>query len=121
MQFSTELEVLQHSLGVDHYGVSRCGGRDWFAVGPGSYDFSTCMGLVCKGLMVDCGAVSWMAGEHVFRVTYAGRKFVRAFSERPPKRTRSQRRYTRYLESAAEVMSFGSYLKGRHYEERCGV
>ncbi len=103
------LEILQHALGVDEYGRGR-EYRDHFVTGPGSRDFDTCQALVAEGLMVDCGAVAWCDGDHCFRVTDAGRRYVREHSPKPPKVTRSQRRYQRFLDADCGL-SFGEWLR----------
>lgn len=106
-----DLEILQHSLGLDEYGRGR-EYRNHFATGPGSADFETCRSLAERGLMQDHGAGAMYGGSHCFTVTDAGRAFVREHSPTPPKLTASQRRYQDYLAEDGDL-EFGEWLKIR--------
>lgn len=100
-----QLEILQHSLGVDRYGQGEMY-RNHFCAGED--DEGTCRELVEMGYM-----------EQFHRdylpyfnctVTAAGREAVRRESPPPPKLTRSQRRYRKFLDSDTGL-SFREYLK----------
>ena len=104
------LHILQHSLGLDEYGRGTRY-RNHFCTGPGSKDFEYCQTLAEQGLMVDHGPRKMFAGDHLFEVTAAGDDAVRECSPKPPKLTRSQKRYRAYLEVADCYVDFKHYLK----------
>lgn len=105
------LHILQHSIGVDKYGRGQQY-RNHFVTGAESTDFPACAALVSRGLMADHGPSKICGGMHVFVVTDEGRKFVAENSEVPPKLTRSQKRYERWLNVADAVqMTFGEWIK----------
>lgn len=107
-----ELEILQHSLGLDEFGRGE------------EYRNRVCLGsrrkrtlwsavrLTDRGLMSDTGPVPMFGGSHCFFVTDAGRSFVREHSPEPPKLTRGQQRYLSYLH-ADSGLSFGAWLRSR--------
>jgi hypothetical protein len=102
------LEILQHALGLDRYGCGS-GYRNHFVTGPGTPDFEQCRELAAQGLMEDHGVHPMCGGSHLFTVTEAGRRYVRDHSRKPPKLTRSQRRYRDYL-AADSGLSFREWL-----------
>jgi hypothetical protein len=102
------VEILQHSLGLDEYGRGS-GYRNHFVTGPGCADFATCRALTDRGLMEDHGTGPLYGGNHCFTVTSAGLAFVREHSPKPPKLTRSQRRYRDFLDADCGL-SFGEWL-----------
>jgi hypothetical protein len=105
----SELGILQHSLGVDEFGRGAQH-RSHFVTGAGSDDHPTCMALTERGLMKRWdGATLQFGGDDFFRVTDAGRAFVAEHSPPPPKLTRSQRRYQRYLD-ADSSLTFREWL-----------
>jgi hypothetical protein len=106
-----DLQILQHSLGLDEYGKGR-EYRNHFVTSPGCADFAPCRGLVERGLMQDHGAHALYGGGHCFTVTDAGRSFVRQHGSAPPKLSRSQRRYRDYLE-ADSGLTFREWLVSR--------
>jgi hypothetical protein len=103
------LHILQHALGMDVYGRGT-GYRNHFVTGASSVDHTTCMDLVQMGLMTcrDGNAIS--GGDDIFYVTPAGKVYVQEHSAKPPKLTRSQKRYESYL-AADSDMSFGEWMK----------
>jgi hypothetical protein len=103
-----DLEILQHSLGLDEYGHGRPY-RNHFVTGPGSKDFEACCSLTGRGLMEDHGMSPLYGGDHCFTVTDAGRGYVREHSPKPPKLTRSQRRYLAFLD-ADSGLTFAEWL-----------
>lgn len=105
-----QLHILQHALGLDEFGLGKSY-RNHFVTGPDCDDYTTCNGLVERGLM-SARKVSFLHKVDVcFVVTDLGRSVVQAESPAPPKRTRSQRRYLQYL-AADSGLSFGEWIKG---------
>lgn len=80
-----QLEILQHSIGADQYGRVHCD-RNYFVTGKGSTDYPVCTELVERGLMTMTRGNEITGGGDVFRVTDAGRRFVRDNSEVDPNR-----------------------------------
>jgi hypothetical protein len=106
---ATELQILQHSLGLDQYGQGKSY-RSHFVTGPESKDFETCRALCKRGFMRDFGPRESMGGMHLFNATEEGAIAVRRESPAPPKLTPSQLRYRRFLE-ADFGYSFIEWLK----------
>lgn len=104
-----QLSILRHSLGVrdDGTGVIY---RNHFVTGEGGSDHATCMQLVESGFMVRRNGSELTGGMDLFLVTDAGRKVVQDSRPTPPKLTRSQRRYRRWLDSDCG-WSFHEFLK----------
>lgn len=112
-----QLEVLQHSIGVDQYGQGPMN-RNHFCAG--GEDVDLCRSLVALGFMVERTASELTGGNPLFHVTESGKQAVRAESPRPPKLTRSQQRYRAFLREDCGH-SFGEWLswqKARR-EEAC--
>lgn len=105
-----KLHILQHSLGLDQYGQGRQY-RDHFVTGPGSKDYDNCRELVDEGLMKEYPPSQLTGGDSLFRVTPKGIDFVAINSPAPPKLTRSQKRYRKWLKSDCG-RCFGEWLKG---------
>ena len=100
-----QLEILQHALGVDEYGQGDQYRNHFCATGE---DETICRELVALGYMRQFHA------KHLpyfnCAVTDAGKQAMRDASPKPPKLTRSQKRYRDYL--AADLgCSFFEYLK----------
>jgi hypothetical protein len=90
------LEILQHALGVDRYGRGEQY-RNYFVAGG---DIATsCRELVALGFMIEHPASELTGGDPCFCVTDAGKKAMTAESPQPPKLTRSQQRYQRFLDA----------------------
>lgn len=108
-----EIEVLRHAIGADRFGqVSNP--RNVFMTACDGSDGRVCLGLVAKGLMKDLGCGGELSGgDNVFIVTQAGRDAVAATAEKPPRLTRSQRRYREFLRCDFGL-SFGEWLKKSH-------
>jgi len=104
----SQLQILQHSLGVDQYGRGRQY-RNRYAIGPDCDGFSDLVELCEMGFMLDHGPIGMWGGMHGFTVTDAGRRAMTAQSPNPPRLTRAQRRYQDYL-SADNGMSFKEWL-----------
>lgn len=103
------LSILQHALGVDQYGRGEQY-REHFVAGPGHSDYRTCMAMAAEGLMQRHVRHGLDGGSDLFVVTDAGRRFVRENSPRPPKLTRSQRRYEAWLRADCG-MTFREWLR----------
>lgn len=118
------IEILQHALGLNKYGKCaahddpiQCrdhssdtlpGHRNRFCAGGN--DAVICGELVAIGLMVQHPTTEWLPYFNC-SVTDAGRKAVRELSLAPPKLTRSQQRWRRFINSgASESMSFREFL-----------
>jgi len=88
-----QLHILQHSLGVDQYGVGQmyrnhyCGGEE------------QCRPLVTLGFMTEHRPSELTGGSPWFRVTKAGIHAMSAESPKPPKLSRSQQRYRAFLKA----------------------
>lgn len=104
----TLLSVLQHALGLDEYGRGSMY-RNHFVTGEGSSDWPFCLDAVARGLMSRRES-SLCGGDSLFIVTDAGKQFAGTESPPPPKLSRSQQRYARYLD-ADSGLSFGDWLK----------
>lgn len=102
------LSVLQHALGVDQYGRGTQYRRH-FVTGPGSDDYATCCALVEAGHMTRRDGSPLTGGDDLFLVTHEGRRWMAENSPAPPKLTRSQARYQRYLD-ADNDLSFREWL-----------
>ncbi len=101
-----QLEILQHSLGVDQYGHGRMY-RNHFCAGGGDVDI--CRSLVELGYMREHRTTE-LFPDYNCSVTEAGKEAVRQQSPKPPKLTRSQQRYREFLH-ADTGYSFGEWLK----------
>ena len=105
-----ELHDLQHALGLDTYGRGPMY-RHHFVTGPCSDDYADCMALVDLGLMVRHPASPLTGGDDCFIVTDLGKTVATDQSPAPPKRSRSQERYERYLHvSDINGLSFREFL-----------
>ena len=102
-----QLHVLQHSLGVDQYGQGRMYRNHYVG------ECAECSQLVEMGLMRQYPASELTGGDPLFRVTDEGKAAMLSESPKPPKLTRSQKRYRAYLDSGAYDCgwSFGDWLK----------
>ena len=106
MLTDAHLQILQHSLGLDQYGQGNQY-RNHFCAG--GKDETLCRELVDAGLMEQ------VATTEVFpyfncRVTPAGIDYVALNSPAPPKLTRGQERYRKYLHSDCD-MTFIEYCR----------
>ena len=103
------LHILQHSLGVNQYGQGRQYRNHYVA---GFDDQDKCRELVALGYMTERTGSELTGGDPIFLVSAQGRDAVALESPSPPKKTRSQRRYEKYLASEPG-MPFGEWLKRR--------
>lgn len=108
-----QLQILQHSLGVDEYGRTPKGftpyTRNHFCAGGA--DEGTCRELVAMGYMQQHSTTKWLPYFNC-SVTEAGIAAMHKESPPPPRLTRSQQRYREFLE-ADTGCSFGEWLKDR--------
>lgn len=106
-----QLEILQHALGLDEYGQLPRGfhgyTRNWFAAGAD--DEPDCRDLVAAGLMQQHRTTGVFPYFNC-SVTDAGKEAVKRESPPPPKLTRSQRRYRRFLD-ADTGLTFREWLR----------
>lgn len=109
-----ELHILQHSLGVDQYGLG-VQYRNHFATGEGSVDWPLCNALVDLGHMGVRRAHPLAGNMDCFWVTDAGREWMTANSPPPPRLSRSQKRYLDFLDADC-FETFGQYL--RHLKDK---
>jgi hypothetical protein len=100
-----QLHVLQHSLGVDQYGQGPMY-RNHFCAGGD--DEATCRELVALGFMRTFER-SYLPYYNC-TVTAEGKAAMLAESPKPPKLTRSQERYRRFLRADCD-RPFGEWLK----------
>ena len=105
-----QLKILQHSLGVDQYGLGEQF-RNHFATSPGSKDFKKCCDLCISGHMRDLGKRELWGKSHCFVVTRHGKEAVSTESPDPPKLSRGQKRYQDYLNNADCFESFFDFIK----------
>ncbi len=124
-----QLHILQHALGCDSHGISKCRRRDEgdgcmgyhrnrYVIDAHVPDGIECQGLVDMGLMEDRGAQEMCAGMHYYRVTAKGEVVMVTESPKAPKLTRSQQRYRSYLKEDSGYLSFGEWLKLRRNAKR---
>lgn len=107
----SQLHVLQHAFGIDQHGRGRAY-RHHFCTSEGGQDWTDCQSLVEAGMMVRYPPAAISGGDHVFVVTVAGEVAARIQSPPPPKLTRSQCRYRRWLNEDGGL-TFGEWLKSR--------
>ena len=109
-----QLEILQHSLGVDKYGQGRRY-RNYFCSEEGG-DL-ICESLVSLGYMARFPEMRICCSVHYF-VTDSGIKEMTSESPKPPKLSPGQRRYREWLNvsDCFPDWKFGDWLK--HPEER---
>jgi hypothetical protein len=95
-----QLEIIQHSLGVDQYGRTPKGftpfTRNHFCAGPA--DEPDCRALIALGFMVQHRTTD-IFPDFNCSVTVEGQDAMKKASPNPPKLTRSQMRYREYLEA----------------------
>jgi hypothetical protein len=94
-----QLSMLQHSLGADQYGQrTRHYDRRYIACDPKSPSQQRCEELVAMGLMKCNGSRPEIYGSLIFyEATDAGVSAMLKESTAPPKKTRAQRRYEKFL------------------------
>lgn len=106
----TRLSILQHALGLDQYGQGSAY-RSHYVSGPGSSEWPLLTEMANEGMLANFGSSEMYGGDYCFAVTDRGREYVRDNSPKPPKMTRSQRRYQDFLDSDSGV-PFGEWIRG---------
>lgn len=102
------LQILQHTLGRDDFGRHKTD-RNHFA--SGKSDLDACNALVAMGFMTCGGQRPEIFGDLTFfYATDAGREAVTEQSPKPPKLTRSQRRYEEFLRQDCGSLNFREWL-----------
>lgn len=109
-----QLDILRHALGVGPTDAvtDGPGSRNRFVTGEGTRDHALCTTLVKAGIMAKVKDVSpsLTGGADLFRVTGRGMLAVVGARETPPKLTRSQARYRRWLDEDGS-MTFREWLR----------
>jgi hypothetical protein len=113
---STIIHILQHALGRDEFGQRKKhlteDYRNHCVAGDGYHSRHLCEEAVRLGLMERNERSVLSGGDHWFHVTDAGMKYVDENSPKPPKKSRGERRYERFLEiSDMYDITFGEFLK----------
>jgi len=108
------LQILQHSLGVDEFGRITRGfrGADVFPRNyfcAGGKDEDVCRELIALGYMRQHPTTRLYPYLNC-SVTEAGIAAMRAESPKPPKLSRAQQRYRRFLEEDSGL-NFGEWLR----------
>lgn len=93
-----QLEILQHAYGADQYGQGG-GYRRYFSASAMSEDAPTCEELATLGFFQRHGQ-NGAYPDHNYTITEEGIAAMRAASPKPPKLSRSQQRYRRFLDWA---------------------
>ena len=104
---SQQLEIIQHALGANKYGRRPRGSRNYFCAGL--KDEPDCRELVAMGYMQEHRRTQ-VFPYYNCSVTGEGINAMLRESPVPPKLTRSQKRYQRFLD-ADSGMSFREWLK----------
>src|ERR1039458_7537513 len=103
---SRQIEILQHSLGLDQYGQGKMY-RNHFS--RGGDDETVCRELIALGYMQQHPTTEWLPYFNC-SVTEAGKEAVKRESLSAPKLTRSQKNYRAFL-SADSGLKFGEWMK----------
>ena len=117
MATSKQLQILQHSLGLNEFGQGHQY-RTHFVTGEGSPDHSDCMANVNAGLMSRHAGNALSGGSDIFHVTQAGIDYVALNSPKPPKISRSKQRYERFREYGDCFDNFIDYCRWDASPER---
>lgn len=110
---SEQIGILLHALGLDQYGQGEIYRKHFCA---GGKDLGICESLVDIGAMARKDPSALTGGDALFLVTARGIAIARAKSEKPPKLTKSKRRYKAYLRSETDE-SFIDWLTNSYWDE----
>lgn len=94
-----QLQILQHSLGLDEFGQGSMY-RNHFCAGGD--DVVICRELISLGYMQQHSTTDWLPYFNC-SVTEAGKEAARRDSPKPPILTRSQQRYRAFLRSDSSL------------------
>ncbi len=111
---NSQLQILQHSLGLDKHGHGAMF-RNHFCAGGD--DEPICRSLVELGYMVEREERFQIFPYPTFFVTNEGKAAVLRESPQPPKLTRSQQRYRAFL-AADSGMTFLEWMKAEKAREQ---
>ena len=118
---STILEILQHALGRDQYGIQQKNGgvdyRNHFVASEGGDTIGSCREAVAQGLATEHKASDLTGGDPVFFVTDKGKEYVATNSPKPLKLSAGQIRYQKWLD-LDNGEKFGDYLKRKSRERK---
>lgn len=103
-----QLDILQHSLGLDEYGRGNMY-RNHFCAGAD--DEPVCRELIALGYMQQHSTTKWLPYFNC-SVTESGKEALRRESPKPPKLTRGQKNYRAFLE-ADTGYTFREWLQTR--------
>lgn len=106
-----QLQILQHSLGVDQHGRGPQY-RNYYVASEGRHSWAELLELTAAGLMTRHPGSVLTGGADCFLVTDDGKRCVATQSPPPPKLTRSQQRYEDFLDADCGL-TFGEWLKSR--------
>jgi hypothetical protein len=106
---TVDLQILQHALGVNQYGEGTQF-RNHYVTSKEGPDGLVCKNLVERGLMTQREVSRELTGgAEYFAATPSGVSYVAAQSPKPPKLTRKQMNYRRWL-AANTGASFHEWL-----------
>ncbi len=105
---SNLLHILQHALGLDQHGQGTQFRNHFVA---GGKDLEVCREAVAQGFMTEHAATCISGGQPWFSVTKAGVSHVASTSPSPPKLSRSQQRYRRFLQYRDGFDNFLHYCR----------
>ena len=109
-----QADVLLHTLGLSEPGSSST--RNLFVTGKGDPHLADLETLVAAGLMRETRRPGFLSeGDRVFMATDAGLARALSIQPKPPKLTRSQERYRRWLDLDSGL-PFADFLRWRMYE-----
>lgn len=115
-----ELEILLHSLGLNHEDV-REPYRNYFVAGDGHSDMPLLKSLCDKGLMrrEDRTPGFLEASDGLFLVTDAGRTYALANRPKPKTLSRARRRYSAFLDmkECYPDLTFREFLTEPYFEK----
>jgi hypothetical protein len=107
----SDYSVMHHALGITDPS-QPAPYRNHFVASNGHHDMPALERLCSDGLMVEGGKPSFCDDRsRVFYVTDSGKAVAMETRPKPPKMTRSQKRYQRYLEYGDGFESFLDYLR----------
>jgi len=94
------METTEHQNRLMHHtcGLSNGESRNWFVTNPTSKDGVEFEKLINGGLAIKQAAPSWAGDKVIYSLTEKGKQIAKDTMPKPPKLTRGQKRYKRFLE-----------------------